>query len=177
MVGPLKTLQDLRKVEGAVRITCRACGQVGLLDREELIASRLIRHLSCDWSIVQRDEPCRDCRSGDVHVAGVPFSEDVATLRRRRTTMVTVTLALSILRRVAYPDSEAPCPPEAVRLALRALHPHVRDVDLLSGFWAMWQKPDKRPYETPAVLLAQIITILLNAGYAVPAEFRWASHL
>lgn len=37
MVGPIKTLTDLRRIEAAVRVTCKACGFVRMIDREHLI--------------------------------------------------------------------------------------------------------------------------------------------
>ena len=46
MVDPIKILTDLRRIEAAVRVTCRACGFVRLIDREQLIQQCRIHRLA-----------------------------------------------------------------------------------------------------------------------------------
>ncbi len=174
MVGPPKTLQDLRKVEGAVRVTCRQCGHVALLDREQLIAERLGFRQSCDWQTVRHDMTCRSprCDSRDVAVEGVAFGEGMPELRRRRAVMITIELALQILLVAAYPSGHSPMPVEAIRLALRVLHPYLGDRAMLDTFWRSYSAEVQRPWDTPSTYYRPIVQRLIERGYAVPAELR-----
>ena len=172
MVGPPKTLQDLRKVEGAVRVTCRACKKVSLLDREEMILMRDIGRKSCDWPAVVHEITCPDCSSDNVKVQIEAFGEGLPELRRRRAVMITIELAVKILTRAAYSGSAASVPIEAVRLALRAVHPHLGNRALLESYWAAFVQEERRPWESPAGALGDIIAGLLKRGYALPSEMR-----
>ena len=172
MVGPPKTLQDLRKVEGAVRVTCRACKKVSLFDREEMILMRDVGRRSCDWSSVVRDMSCPACAGDNVKVDIDAFADGLPELRRRRAAMITLELALKILLLASYSGSRPSVPVEAVRLALRAVHPALQDKVMLAGFWRRYADPDPRPGETPAGYYADIVKRLLKRGYAVPAELR-----
>jgi hypothetical protein len=64
MVGPPKTLQDLRRVEGAVRVTCRACKAVKQHDLEELIIDRRSRRISKEWEAVRHGTACSAMNAG-----------------------------------------------------------------------------------------------------------------
>jgi hypothetical protein len=172
MVGPPKTLQDLRKVEGAVRVTCRACRKVNILDREHLILMRNLGRQSCDWSIVVRDMSCPNCSDHDEKVDIEAFADGLPKLRRRRAAMITIELALKILLLASYSGTSKSVPVEAVRLALRAVHPVLQDGAMLEGFWARYSDPDPRLGETPGGCYADIVKRLLKCGYAVPAELR-----
>lgn len=172
MVGPPKTLQDLRKIEGAVRVTCRACNRVTLHDREEMILMRLVGLNSCDWRTVCQEMICGHCLSDDVRVEIEAFAEGLPALRRRRADMITIELALFILRRASYSGSRASVPIEAVRLALRALHPFLGDREMLERFWAAYAKAEKQPWEGSAGHFDEIVSRLLKRRYAVPAELR-----
>lgn len=173
MVGPPKSLHDLRRVEGAVRVTCRACGSTRLWDREELIHFRTAHRKSCDWSVVQRDMSCSSpaCDSTDVRVDGVAFGQNATELKQRRGQMLLVNLALKTLSDACY---RAPTgidhPP--VRLALRVLAPHVREQDMLVQLWQhLADKPDQISAH-PHLVLRWIICRLVARGYAVWAELR-----
>ena len=172
MVGPPKTLQDLRKIEGALRVTCGACGKVNLLDREHLILRRNLGRQSCDWSAVVRETICPDCTGRNVKVDIEAFADGLPELRRRRATMITIELALKILLLASYSGTSRSVPVEAVRLALRAVHPVLQDRAVLEGFWTRYADPDPRPGESPAGRYADIVKKLLKRGYAVPAELR-----
>jgi hypothetical protein len=174
MVGPPKTLQDLRKIEGAVRVTCRTCRKVNLIDREHLILMRGLDRKPCDWTTVVREMTCPDCNGRAVTVGVDAFAEGLPELRRRRAAMITVELALTILYRASYSGSSASVPVEAVRLALRSIHPHVQDWALLEGFWERYAEKERRPWESPAGYYADMVKRLLKRGYAVPAELRMA---
>lgn len=176
MVGPPKTLQDLRKVEGAVRVTCRECKRVNLLDREEMILMRLVGRNSCDWPNVVQGMRCPDCVSANVKVQVEAYGEGLPALRRRRAAMITIELALKILSAASYSGSRRSVPVEAVRLALRALHPHLADRGKLERFWERYANVDHLPLgDSPAGCYRDIVTGLLKRGYAVPGELRAGS--
>lgn len=172
MVGPPKTLYDLRKVEGAVRVTCRSCKRRQLLDREELIQWRNLALKNCDWASVVHDTICGHCTSRDVKVDIEAFADALPELRRRRAAMITLELALKILLSASYSGSRSSVPVEAVRLALRAVHPLLQDRVVLEGFWMRYADPDPRLGESPAGYYSDIVRKLLKRGYAIPAELR-----
>jgi hypothetical protein len=74
MVGSPKRLTDLRRINASLCVTCRACGNVRDVDREQLIADLLRRGRSLDWGLVPRALRC-GCGSKDVHLLIVPFGE------------------------------------------------------------------------------------------------------
>ena len=86
MVGPIKTLTDLRRIEAAVRVTCTECGFVRMLDREQLIHHCQFHRSSLDWEAVRSSLPCWNakCLSRDTRVEALPFSQDRVVLRRKR---------------------------------------------------------------------------------------------
>lgn len=172
MVGPPKTLQDLRKVEGAVRVTCRACRRVTLHDREEMIQLRSAGLQSCDWQSVIHGMLCGHCLSKNVKVSIEAFAEGLPELRRRRAAMITIELALIILRRASYSGSRDVFPVEAVRLALRALHPFLGDRGMLERFWMAYANPSPHPWGGPGSCFNDLVRGLMKRGFAVPAEFR-----
>ena len=173
MVGDPKTLHDLARVDGAVHVRCRVCGHVELKDREEMIRGRLFARLSCDWEVVCRDQRCGSpkCDSADVRVSVAPYSQDMDVLKRRRGAMITIGLALHILHRSSYSGTRAEIPVEAVRLALRALHPFVGDRSLLERYWADYSH--KLPQgESLTYALGWIVQRLVARGYSVPGDMR-----
>jgi hypothetical protein len=70
---------------------------------------------------------CPDCASHDVRVDIEAFADGLPELRRRRAAMITIELALKILTLASYSGTAPSVPTEAVRLALRVIHPHLRD--------------------------------------------------
>ena len=52
MVGPIRSLTDLRRIEAAVRVTCKKCGFIRMIDREELIKQCQFHRSSLDWEAV-----------------------------------------------------------------------------------------------------------------------------
>ncbi len=172
MVGPPKTLYDLRKVEGAVRVTCRECKRRQLLDREELILMRNVGLQTCDWSAFCHTAICGYCASRDVKVEIEAFGDGLPELRRRRATMITLELALKLLQSASYSGSRASIPVEAVRLALRVVHPHLQDRATLEGYWRRYADPDPKMGESPTGCYEDMVKKLLKRGYAIPAELR-----
>lgn len=172
MVGPSKTLKDLRKVEASVRVTCRACKAVKTYDLEELIDNRRYQRRSMEWVAVQHDLPCSNCQSTDVHVAGMPFGKNDKEMRRQRATGLLVNLALTILAEAAPRNSFTDANRAAVRLALRVLYPHVGDRELLETYWRSVSEETDKIWSGGHQALRWIVTALVARGYAVWAEFR-----
>ena len=172
MVGPPKTLQDLRRVEGSVRVTCRSCKAVKQYDREELIINRRYQRRSTEWEIVLRDMPCRSCDSKDTRVDGVPFGSSDPELRAHRARSLLMNLALSVLddasRRARDEDVCVP----ATRLALRVLRPYLPDRELLVTFWTAAEIGRGKPHGPALQAMRWIVTKLVDAGHPVWAEFR-----
>ncbi len=173
MVGDPKTLHDLARVDGAVHVRCRVCGHVELKDREEMIRGRLFHRQSCDWEAVCRSQRCGSpkCDSADVRVSVAPYSQDMDVLKRRRGAMITIGLALTLLKRSAYSGSRPSVPPEAVRLALRALHPFVGDRSLLERYWTDYSR-ELAQGESLTYAFGWIVQRLVARGYSVPGEMR-----
>jgi phage FluMu protein Com len=121
MVSPSTTLHDLRRGEGAIRVTCPACKAVKQHDPEELIIDRRFRRLSMKWEAVQHTVPCRECDSTDARVDGVPFGQDYFERRARRSQAPMMNLALAVLDDASRrAEKEDVCVP-AARLALHVL--------------------------------------------------------
>lgn len=165
MVGPPKSLYDLRCIEAAIRVTCRACGAVTLCDLEVLIAKRTRRIEACDWAVVCASLRCTapGCGSDDVRADGVPFARHAPELRRQHAIATTV--------RLAYPGGRAAMPREAVRLVLR-VHPHVVQPQLLAQSWEQFTKEQRLAHEGPAKALSRIVQRLAQRGYLNAEEHR-----
>lgn len=174
MVGPPKTLYDLRRVEGAVRLTCRECGHARLVSLEEMIGQRSFSRRSMEWAAVQHDQICThgQCNSTSVRVDVVPFGGSMAELKQRRALTILIDLALKVVRRGAYPGGQPPLPDEVIRLALRVLHPHVRRRETLEDYWTAYKLAAPKAHEGPATPYANIVAALLRNGYPVYAEYR-----
>lgn len=145
MVGDPKILSDLRRIEAAMRATCTGCGRVRLWNREELIAERRGFRQSMEWVAV-----CDDLRCGEVEcvrnqrrckIEIIPFGENKAELRQRRWDIFVVNLALTVLRDAVPRHHLGNGDTPAVRLALRVLHPHLREGEMLATFWKQVTTP------------------------------------
>lgn len=128
---------------------------------------------SSDWAVICRELRCPQCASYDVKVQIEAFGQGLPELRRRRAAMITIELALHILKRASFSGSRKSVPVEAVRLALRALYPHLQDRSVLEGYWASYTIADPKPWgESPIKAYEDMIVRLLKRGYSVPAELR-----
>ena len=172
MVGPIKTLTDLRRIEAAVRVTCNECGFVRMIDREQLINHCQFHRSSFEWVAVQSSLPCWNakCLSRDTRVEALPFSQDRVVLRRKRAETILMNLALNVLKSAAYRgDTHMIATPE-VRLALRVLYPYLGDDTLLRKFWTL-ATADRAISDTCHPTVARIVGALVERGYTVEAEF------
>lgn len=172
MVGPPKTLYDLRKIEASVQVTCRACGRVTVRDREALIADRAFQRLSMEWRAVQGSLPCPCCAKVDTAVTGLPFGESAPALRTYRSRMLLMNLALSVLDDAAQRCKVEDVATPALRLALRVLRPYLPGRDLLVQFWTEAGASRGRAYSNTHLALRWIVNALIEAGHPVWAEFR-----
>lgn len=174
MVGPPKTLYDLRKVEASVRVTCSTCGSVKTYDLEELIYTRRFERRSIEWPAVQADLLCITCGHirRDVHVTGVPFRANDRELRHRRAETLVMNLALTVLqdvaRRARTDDPRTP----VTRLALRVLRPYLADRSVLMRFWEEAAAGHGQAFSHAQLAHRWIVTELVKRGHAVWAEFR-----
>lgn len=77
MVGPPRTLCDLRKIEANLIVTCRACGRAKEFDREVLIADLMRRQRSLDWHLLANHFRCGadTCRSKDIRLSAPAFPD------------------------------------------------------------------------------------------------------
>lgn len=174
MVGPPKSLYDLRKVEAAIRVTCVACGTTRLVDLEELIHQRQFAGRSCDWNIVRSDMHCLNnaCDAEGVRIDGVPFAANDAVLRERRARVAVMHLALSVLSRAARRAERATVPPEAVKLALRVLHPMLGNQELLTTYWTAFASTEDVAYNGAQQAHRWIVNGLVARKWPVWAEYR-----
>ena len=172
MVGPIKTLTDLRRIEAAVRVTCKECGFVRMIDREQLIQQCQFHRSSLDWEAVRSSLPCWNakCLSRDTRVEALPFSQDRVALKRKRAETILMNLALAVLKTAAYRADTHPIATTEVRLALRVLYPYLGDDTLLRRFWGM-ATMERGISDTCHPTVARIVGALRERGYAVEAEF------
>ncbi len=77
MVGPPKTISDLKRVEGNPRAVCRSCKFTREWDREQLIRERMFAHLSNDWRAFCAQARCEQCGSADVRMEVIPFAKPI----------------------------------------------------------------------------------------------------
>jgi hypothetical protein len=174
MVGPIKSLTDLRRIEAAVRVTCNECGHVRMIDREVLIKHCHFHRSSLDWGIVCNSLPCWNARCGsrDTRVEALPFSQDGVALKRKRAETILINLALRVLKDAAYRPHDAPIATADVRLALRVLYPFMGGRDALTAFWEAAASSRFHAWENCHTEFAVIVATLVERGYAVEAEFR-----
>ncbi|GAA4220323.1 hypothetical protein GCM10022253_24200 [Sphingomonas endophytica] len=173
MVGQPKTLYDLRKVEGAVNVTCKACGKARLYDLEELISVRLFHRQSVDWDVVLHEMPCWHCPDRtETRVAIVPYAANDRTLRARRAETLVINLALTVLKQAASRANRDGIDTPAVRLALRVLRQFLPDRALLVRFWEEGQAAKSTATNESHFAHGWIVQALLRGGHSVWAEFR-----
>lgn len=115
---------------------------------------------------------CGYCVSSDVKVEIEGFGHGLPGLRRRRAALITIELALIILRCASYSAQRKAILMEAVRLALRALHPYLRDRAALERFWERYAVAEPVIAESPAHNYHGLVRTLVKRGYAILAELR-----
>lgn len=174
MVGPIKTLTDLRRIEAAVRVTCNECGHVRMCDREALIHHRTVHRAGLDWASVRASLPCWNARCGsrDTRVEALPFSQDRVGLRRKRAETILMNLALTVLHAASYRAPDVPIATADVRLALRVLYPFLKDDAPLRAYWSAAAAPRDHAWDSCHRPYEAILKALLALGLPVEAELR-----
>jgi rRNA maturation protein Nop10 len=172
MVGSPKTLGDLRRGECAIEIACNACGHAELLDREVTIHERAGARATSDWATFCREQKCWKCGADDVRVMPAPFSQNNKELRRRRAQNTLINLALEVLNEAARESKKGTVGTPEVRLALRVLHPFLRDENLLREYWREATEEPRRAWTGCHLPFRWIVTGLVERGFGVNAEFR-----
>ena len=172
MVGPIKNLEDLRRIEAAVRVTCNKCGTVELIEREALLHERAAMSLGRAWEAACADQSCRRCHGKDVRVEALPFSENNRELRRRRAENILINLALHILDDAARRSTVGAVGSVEVRLAQRVLDPFVADRNLMLEYWREATEMPRMGWSSCHLPLRWIVKRLVERGYGVNAEYR-----
>ncbi|MBB6503195.1 hypothetical protein F4693_000144 [Sphingomonas endophytica] len=174
MVGQPKTLYDVRKVHGSIRLACPACGTIKVHDLEELIRERSFQRRSLDWQAFLHDVWCWNCspERTALKVGIIPFGGNDHELRVRRADTFVINLALTVLQDAACRASQHDPATPAVRLALRVLRPFLADRTLLVRFWEEAVSARKNPANETHFAHGWIVAELLRRGHSVWADFR-----
>jgi hypothetical protein len=174
--APIASLIDLRRTEATVRVTCKLCGHVTLHDREALIQYRKGTGSGLDWKAVQAELICwgKRCRGNHVAVDAVPYSDDPATLRRRRAETILINLALEVLDDAARRSTQGKVGTPDVRLALRVLHPFLNEPGLLQDYWRDATTDERLGSVSCHGAYRAIAARLLARGHTVYADLRAA---
>lgn len=174
MVGPLKSLLDLRSIQANIEVTCRTCRATKLIDREEAIEGRLLARDTLDWQAFLSTLVCpaAHCPSTDLKVETPAFCDDAIELRRRRQEVTIINLALKALSEACYnrpPEAER----GAVRLALRVLHHHAHiPPAMLTDLWTQLCDEEQTAWNLSHQHLRWITKALLDKRVPVWAELR-----
>ncbi|VXD00595.1 hypothetical protein [Sphingomonas sp. 8AM] len=174
MVGQPKTLYDVRKVHGAISLTCDACATIKVHDLEELIRERSFQRRSLDWGVFLHDVWCWNCapeRTG-IKVGIIPFGGTDRELRARRADTLVINLALTVLKDAACRANQQDVATPAVRLALRVLRPFLAERTLLVRFWDEANGAKRNPAHETHFAHGWIVAALVKRGHSVWAEFR-----
>lgn len=103
---------------------------------------------------------------------GQPFSDNANELKRRRAETALINLALEVLHRAAARPTVGAVGTVEVRLALRVLHPFLRDVSLLQEYWRNATEEPRKAWSSCQLPYRWIAAKLVERGYAVNAELR-----
>lgn len=172
MVGAPKSLQDLRRVDGSVMLTCRSCGEFTLRDLGDLIAE--VRQLggATSWPEFATVLTCpkRKCGARGMAAKVIPFS--TGAKRRPPAEVVLLNLALIVLREAAGRSTKEAVATVEVRLALRVIHPHLGDVGLLREYWTAAAVEQRHPWTSCHQPYRWIAQRLVDNGAEVWEENR-----
>ncbi|WP_129586362.1 hypothetical protein [Sphingomonas montana] len=121
MVGPPKSLRDLRKIEANLIVTCRTCRHSHEFDRETLIVDLMRRRRNLDWYLLPHHFRCT-CGSKDVRLSVVAFADRLRDETRQR-----FAEAIELVRWSVNRAGKEPIQTEALRVALARLSCHCPD--------------------------------------------------
>lgn len=171
MVGPPKTLHDLRRVEAQVRVTCVSCKATELWELDALIAEVKKNGGNVDWRAARWSLKCpRHCPSPRIELLALPFGKQRARQRAQRHALLNV--SLEILRDAAARSAEEPVGTLEVRLALHVLRLFLRDDQLLASYWTAATVEPRHPWTSCALPYRRIVEALIKHDAPVDAANR-----
>lgn len=71
----IKSLHDVAKVEGDLKVTCRGCGHVAIFAVRRVIAYFLVRNWNTAWELVHTRFRCGRCGSKRIECGIAPAVE------------------------------------------------------------------------------------------------------
>lgn len=171
MVGPPKSLSDLRRVEAQVNVICRGCKTEQVWELDALIEEVTRNGGNTDWFTARYSIKCpRHCPSPLIHLQIIPFGKRRARKRAHRHALLN--LSLQILREAAGRSSTEAVGTLEVRLALHVLRPYVRDHQLLTDYWNAATVLPRHPWASCHLPYRRIAECLIDRGAQVEDENR-----
>lgn len=171
MVGDPKTLQDLRRIEAQVRVTCRGCRATEVWELDALIEEVRNNGGNTDWRAARSAIRCpQRCASPRIDLLPLPYGRKRA--RRRAHRHALINLALQILREAATRSADQAVDTIEVRLALHVLRPYVRDGQLLTAYWTAATAQPRHPWASCHLPYRNIVERLAGLGAPIEAANR-----
>lgn len=171
MVGPLKSLHDLHRIEAQVKVTCTSCRASEVWELEALIAEVRSNGGNTDWRAARQVLKCPSrCHSPMISLLPIPFGRQRA--RRRAHRHALINLALSVLREATSRSASEAVGTIEVRLALHVLRPMVRDDQLVIAFWHAATSMPRHPWTSCQLPYRRIAQRLIDQGAVVEADNR-----
>lgn len=169
MVGDPRTLDDLRRIEAQVRVTCRSCRACEVWELDALIAQVRRSGGNSDWRAARSAVACpANCPAPVIDLLPIPFGRQRA--RRQVHRHALINLSLRILREAAQRSSQEAVGTVEVRLALHVLRPFVRDSRLLVDFWQRATVEPRHPWMSCHLPYRAIAERLVAHGAPVDAD-------
>jgi hypothetical protein len=164
-------LEDLRRIDGRLRMRCDLCGSEAEYDREALIKAA---GWQMDTALATLKRSCsRSACSGMASYSGVvPWCEDAAELKRRVFDNELINLACHVLKNAAYRRAKEPEQQLPVRLALRVVHAFGADTRFCTSFWNKVTKLTPTPWDSCHNELNRIVLALVRRGWSINAELQ-----
>lgn len=169
-----ESLHDLRALEANLRVTCTVCGNSDVFDRETLIVNSKVRQTSTKLADLEERWRCEQgrCERSPVILTPAMPTADPVELRRRLARTILLNLALRVLHdNLSRTKREVVEGPE-IRLALRVLHPYVRDESLLREYWNEATCLDKKLWGGSNRAYVWIVNRIMQNGHTIYAELR-----
>jgi hypothetical protein len=169
MVGPPKSLSDLRRVEAQINVICRGCKTEQVWELDALIEEVERNGGNTNWFTARYAVKCpRNCPAPLIDLQIIPFGERRA--RRRAHRHALLNLALQILHEATALSVTEPVGTIYVRLALHVLRPMVEDHQLLTDFWDAATAKRRGPWRNCRGQYRRIVERLIERGAPIDAK-------